>query len=105
MVTINFLHNYNNKLYSDVFLCCRLSTKDWKRGEVYSIKHNGDKCGEALLVDKQDYILEALPENVSYLDTGENSLFHEEYLKSAYSDFNIDWSTKKISVLTLKYLN
>ena len=90
-------------MFCDVFLCCRLSTKDWKRGEVYLIKHNGDKCGEALLVDKKDYFLDSLPDYVSFLDVGDNSLFHVDYLKKAYSDFNVDWSIKKISVLTLKY--
>lgn len=94
---IRFTYNWNNKLSCKVFSTLRL--QNWiEEGKKYSIFLKDVYQFDAECVRKTYYLLNELPEELCWLDTGYNGTETKKILKKMYP--NADW-TREMLILHL----
>jgi len=107
---ISFSHNWNNKLSCDVFTTVRIENKGkYKPNQLYDIvlSSNSQKepvsQGKARIMLIQPFLLDNVSEGIALIDTGLNKLKFIELVRTMYKNTGIDFTSKRMSLIFLKY--
>jgi len=102
MQTLEFSHNWNNKLDCDVFTTLRLSGR-FSIGEVITVQLNKvDKPDPYVILDKKVIYLSKIGEWIARIDTGYSAEECIKILKTMYSKKRINWDSQPIYLYLIK---
>lgn len=99
---INFLENYNGKMFNDAFSTIRLKDEKFQIGNQYEIKLKFNWCGDAEIVYIKDFYLNQLNDAMSYLDTSLSVRETQKLLTEFYEQQCVDATTAVFSYIVLK---
>lgn len=82
--TIDFLQNWNGKLFCNAFTTIRKQDDRYQVGIRYDITLQDKWCGDAECVQVTQFTLDRLTESMAYLDTGFSKRETIELLQELY---------------------
>jgi|JFJP01.1.fsa_nt_gi hypothetical protein len=107
---ISFTHNYNNKLACEVFTTVRIENpKKFKPNQLYEILLTNSNKGEPISQGKarilliQPFLLDKVSEGIALIDTGLTRSKFIELVRTIYKNTGIDFTSKRLSLIFLKY--
>lgn len=103
MNQLKFSYNWNNKLDCKAFTTLRLSDR-FKVGQQYEIILKDESKGIAMVKDVRYTLLNQINEFVARIDTGYSMGECRNILTRMYKNKNVDWETKRISLILLVYI-
>ncbi|MCX6208346.1 MAG: hypothetical protein NTZ59_02295 [Bacteroidetes bacterium] len=103
---IKFSQNWNGKLHCKFFTTIRLAqSQRFFIGKMVDIFLKEQRLFDANIVSVIECLIDDLPEEICYINTGYNKQATVELMKKIYSAKNIDWSNQKLHIIFLENLN
>ena len=104
MHTLNFSHNWNNKLANMAFTTLRLSNAKYEKGSKWAVRFKGQYRPKlAQILEKKQIKLAEINEYIARLDTGYSKAECQQVLRTMYKNSAVNWDTQKIDFILLAY--
>lgn len=102
--TIDFSHNWNNKLMCVCFTTIRLrNDAKYQVGNIYPVTyHKTEQLGTATVVDIKHFKLAQLTEFMARIDTGYSAEKTREIIVQMYKRHNFNWAVQELSFILLE---
>lgn len=101
--TIDFSHNWNNKLYCASFTTIRLrNDQKYDLHKEYDIRLKGKSIGTGVIDAIVYYRIDTLNELICRLDTGYTYTTTRDLIKKMYQARNIDWNTQQLALILIR---
>ncbi|MBD1364404.1 hypothetical protein IDJ77_11345 [Mucilaginibacter sp. ZT4R22] len=101
--TINFSHDWNNKLYCKFFTTIRLKNDFlYQVGTQYDIAINSKSLGPGIIRDIKDFKLAQLTPIMAMLDTGYELEDCKGIFHKMYKNKNVNWDTQLLSFILIE---
>lgn len=101
--TINFTHNWNNKLLCIALTTIRLrNDAKYTPGQAYDITYNKETIGTGTVVSIKHFKLADLSEFMAQIDTGYNVAAAKKIITTMYKAKNLNWDTQELSFILIR---
>lgn len=103
METLDFSHNWNNKLDCDFYTTIRLrNDTKYQPSKEYAVKLKSKEHHKARCVAVKHFKLAQINDYIAALDTGYLGGECQSLIQTIYKGKNIDWSTQELSLVLMQ---
>lgn len=103
--TIEFSHNWNNKLNCTAFTSLRLyNPVKYALGVEYTVLLRGVVKGKAKLIGAKSFYIDKINDYIARLDTGYDTDECKKLLRDMYKAKQVDWNTQRLMLLLFQYV-